>query len=165
MRKRAVRLQELEKSAGRDQLRLYGDLLSANLYRLEKGMTALTCEDFSLNIFPPSVGPMPHSEDYPTEYRKAANAEAVLRRLITECEEEIAYIEVGAGGAAPGHHRRRAFGDPGGAAAAGLPENADPQGPKAAAKAPGAAPCPRCGTAPAMDIPSCAGAITCKMTN
>ena len=47
VRKRAVRLQELEKSAGRDQLRLYGDLLSANLYRLEKGMTALTCEDYT----------------------------------------------------------------------------------------------------------------------
>ena len=97
---RAVRLQELEKSAGRDQLRLYGDLLSANLYRLEKGMTALTCEDYTadppVNVTIPLEGrlaPSRNVQKYYTEYRKAANAEAVLRRLITECEEEIAYIE------------------------------------------------------------------------
>lgn len=100
VRKRAVRLQELEKSAGRDQLRLYGDLLSANLYRLEKGMTALTCEDYTadpqVNVTIPLEGrltPSRNVQKYYTEYRKAANAEAVLRRLITECEEEIAYIE------------------------------------------------------------------------
>ena len=100
LRKRTVRLQELEKSAGRDQLRLYGDLLSANLYRLEKGMTALTCEDYTadppVNVTIPLEGrltPSRNVQKYYTEYRKAANAEAVLRRLITECEEEIAYIE------------------------------------------------------------------------
>ena len=89
-----------KKSAGRDQLRLYGDLLSANLYRLEKGMTALTCEDYTadppVNVTIPLEGrltPSRNVQKYYTEYRKAANAEAVLRRLITECEEEIAYIE------------------------------------------------------------------------
>ena len=90
----------MEKSENRDRLRLYGDLLSANLYRLEKGMAALTCEDYTadppVNVTIPLEGrltPSRNVQKYYTEYRKAANAEAVLRRLITECEEEIAYIE------------------------------------------------------------------------
>ena len=99
LRKRAVRLQELEKSAKRDQLRLYGDLLSANLYRLQKGMTALSCEDYTAD--PPAAVTIPldarltpsrNVQKYYTEYRKAANAETVLRRLIAECEDEITYI-------------------------------------------------------------------------
>ena len=100
MRKRAIRLQELEKSAGREQLRLYGDLLSANLYRLQKGMTALSCEDYTaLEPYPTVVIPLDarltpsrNVQKYYTEYRKAANAETVLRRLIAECEDEITYI-------------------------------------------------------------------------
>ena len=99
LRKRAVRLQELEKSGMRDQLRLYGDLLSANLYRLQKGMTALSCEDYTAD--PPTAVTIPldarltpsrNVQKYYTEYRKAANAETVLRRLIAECEDEITYI-------------------------------------------------------------------------
>lgn len=101
LRKRAVRLQELEKSAGREQLRLYGDLLSANLYRLQKGMTALSCEDYTAPEPYPTVSvpldarlsPSRNVQKYYNEYRKAANAETVLRRLIAECEEEISYIE------------------------------------------------------------------------
>ena len=101
LRKRAVRLQELEKSTGREQLRLYGDLLSANLYRLQKGMTALSCEDYTAPEPYPTVSvpldarlsPSRNVQKYYNEYRKAANAETVLRRLIAECEEEISYIE------------------------------------------------------------------------
>ena len=100
LRKRAIRLQELEKSAGREQLRLYGDLLSANLYRLQKGMTALSCEDYTAPEPYPTVvipldarlTPSRNVQKYYTEYRKAANAETVLRRLIAECEDEITYI-------------------------------------------------------------------------
>lgn len=171
VRKRAVRLQELEKSAGRDQLRLYGDLLSANLYRLEKGMTALTCEDYTadppVNVTIPLEGrltPSRNVQKYYTEYRKAANAEAALRRLITECEEEIAYIE------SVQEALRRATTE--GELLEireelrqqGYLKTLTPKGQKPLQKRRGGT-LPRCGTAPAMDIPSCAGAITCKMTN
>ena len=102
MRKRAIRLEEQEKSAGREQLRLYGDLLSANLYRMEKGMTSLVCEDYTAGEPPyptvtipldPLLTPSRNVQKYYAEYRKAANAEAVLHRLIAECEREIEYIE------------------------------------------------------------------------
>lgn len=100
LRKRTVRLQEMEKSENRDRLRLFGDLLSANLYRMQKGMAALTCEDYTADPPVPVTIPLDvrltpsrNVQKYYTEYRKAANAEAVLRRLIAECEDEITYIE------------------------------------------------------------------------
>ena len=102
LRKRAVRLQELEKSADREGLRLYGDLLSANLYRLQKGMREISCEDYSAGTDPmptvtipldPLLTPSRNVQKYYAEYRRAANAEAVLNRLVTECETEITYIE------------------------------------------------------------------------
>ena len=39
------------------------------------------------------LSPSRNVQKYYNEYRKAANAETVLRRLIAECEEEISYIE------------------------------------------------------------------------
>lgn len=100
IRKRAVRLQELEKSASRDTLRLYGDLLSVNLYRLEKGMSAITCEDYTADpprnvtiALDPLLSPSRNVQKYYSDYRKAANAEAMLLKLIDECEDEITYIE------------------------------------------------------------------------
>lgn len=102
LRKRAVRLQELEKSEGREQLRHCGDLLSANLYRLEKGMKELLCEDYSIGEPPyptiavkldPLLTPSRNVQKYYADYRKAASAEAMLQKLIKECESEITYIE------------------------------------------------------------------------
>ena len=55
-----------------------------------------TTEGLSLiHIFPLDVRltPSRNVQKYYTEYRNAANAEAVLRRRITECEDEITYIE------------------------------------------------------------------------
>lgn len=101
LRKRAIRLEEQEKSSGRDRLRLYGDLLSANLYRLQKGMTSIECEDYTAGEPPyptitialdPLLTPSRNVQKYYAEYRKAANAEVILQRLIAECEGEIEYI-------------------------------------------------------------------------
>ena len=102
IRKRAVRLQELEKSENRDDLRRCGDLLSANLYRLQKGMSAIDCEDYAAGDPPyptvtvkldPMLTPSRNVQKYYAEYRKAANASAMLQKLIAECEQEIAYVE------------------------------------------------------------------------
>lgn len=102
LRKRAIRLQELEKSAGREQLRLFGDLLSANLYRLQKGMSSIDCEDYTAGTEPfptvtikldPLLTPSRNVQKYYAEYRKAASAETMLQKLIAECETEITYIE------------------------------------------------------------------------
>lgn len=102
LRKRAVRLQELEKSEGRDALRQAGDLLSANLYRLQKGMAAIDCEDYTVGESPypsitikldPLLTPSRNVQKYYAEYRKAATAGAMLQKLIAECEGEITYIE------------------------------------------------------------------------
>ncbi len=101
LRKRAVRLVELEKSRGREELRLKGDLLSANLYRLKKGMTEIECEDYTGGVEPfpllripldPLLSPSGNVQKYYGEYRKAASAEAMLHKLLSECEAEISYI-------------------------------------------------------------------------
>ena len=45
MRKQAARQEELAASGKSEKLRLYGELLSANLYLAQKGMKSITVPD------------------------------------------------------------------------------------------------------------------------
>lgn len=91
---------ELEDCKSRDELRLKGDLITANLYRLEKGMTKASLE----NYFDENGGvldieldsrrtPAQNAQKYYSEYRKLDTAEKKLRELIAEGEEESKYID------------------------------------------------------------------------
>lgn len=91
---------ELEECKSRDELRLKGDLITANLYRLEKGMTKASLE----NYFDENCGaieieldsrltPSQNAQKYYTEYRKLDTAEKKLKELIKEGEEEAKYID------------------------------------------------------------------------
>ena len=70
----------------------------AVLWAVEKGAKSVTVTNYydgrpvtiPLDV---RLTPSRNAQKYYTEYRKAANAEAVLRRLIAECEDEITYIE------------------------------------------------------------------------
>lgn len=92
--------EELLESRDRDRLRVQGDLLSANLYRLEKGMTTARVENYydpaggqveiPLN---PRLTPSQNAQRYFAEYRKADTAEKKLRELIEEGEAECRYLD------------------------------------------------------------------------
>lgn len=99
-RKLALRKQELSKSAKREHLRIFGELIKANIYRIPKGATKVTVEnyydpDYKTVEIPlnSALSPANNAARYFKEYKKACTAEQTLGELIKECETELAYLE------------------------------------------------------------------------
>lgn len=99
-RRTEAQRQELKATENRNELKLKGDLLSANIYRMEKGMNAITVENFYEEGCPQveitldkRLTPSQNMQKYYAEYRKADTAEKVLTARIKQGEEELAYIE------------------------------------------------------------------------
>ena len=91
---------ELEQSRDRDELRICGDIINANLYRLEKGMINCELENFYEDGCPvkkikldPALTPVQNAQKYYSEYRKACTAEKKLSELIAVGEADAAYID------------------------------------------------------------------------
>lgn len=99
-RKLAVQEEELSISAQREQLKMMGDLLSANLYNITKGQTEITVQNYYDEALPDLVipldsrlSPSQNAQKYYGEYRKAQTAEKKLLTLIEEGKQELAYLE------------------------------------------------------------------------
>lgn len=98
-RKLDVQRQELALSTERDVLRVKGELIHANIWMLEKGMTSVVLENFYDDLKPievkldPRLSPNQNAQHYFTEYRKADTAEKMLRKFIEKGEAELSYIE------------------------------------------------------------------------
>lgn len=99
-RKLAVQEEELSISAQREQLKMMGDLLSANLYSITKGQTEITVQNYYDEALPDLVipldsrlSPSQNAQKYYGEYRKAQTAEKKLLTLIEEGRQELAYLE------------------------------------------------------------------------
>ncbi len=90
---------ELQQCADRDELRMKGDLLQANLYRMEKGMSAITVDNYYDDNQPltialnPSLSPSQNTQKYYKSYRKAKTAEQILAVQIEKAQSELEYIE------------------------------------------------------------------------
>ena len=72
---------ELEQCAKREELRLCGELISANLYRLEKGQSSVELENFYEEGMPlvhitldPLLTPNQNAQKYFKRYQKLKNA-------------------------------------------------------------------------------------------
>lgn len=99
---RKINLQraDLKKCADREQLRIKGDLLQANLYRIERGATSVTVENFydennaAVTIrLDPTVSPAMNAQRCYKEYNKAKTREVMLTEQIQKATEELAYLE------------------------------------------------------------------------
>ena len=84
---------ELSQSKDRERLRQYGDILSANLYTLQKGDRKAVLQNFydpagaTVEIpLDPRLTPSQNAQKYYGEYRKADNAEKKLVELIAQGE-------------------------------------------------------------------------------
>ncbi len=91
---------ELAETDKMEQSKLYGDLLSANLYRLQKGDTAAVVENFYDENCPQisiplkvNLTPAQNAQHYYTLYRKAATAKEKLSEQIAQGEQELVYLE------------------------------------------------------------------------
>lgn len=98
-RKLAIQKEELKQCRDKDKLKLYGELILANLYRLEKGVSFYEVENYydNCNIVKipcnPALTPTENQKKYYKEYRKTQTAEKMLAELIVEAENEIVYLE------------------------------------------------------------------------
>ncbi|MDD3260873.1 MAG: NFACT family protein, partial [Oscillospiraceae bacterium] len=91
---------ELKNCAKRDELRMCGDLLNANLYRITKGSTSVKLENFYAGGQPlvairldPALSPSQNAQKYYKSYRKARTAQEVLTVQIQNAEAELAYLD------------------------------------------------------------------------
>lgn len=98
---RKINLQtaELEKCKDRDTLRIKGDLLQANLYRIERGASSVTVENFYDENKPmeitlnPAISPANNVQKYYKDYRKAKTAETMLTEQIKNAKDELVYLD------------------------------------------------------------------------
>ena len=97
VRKQAARKEELSQSAKADTLRLYGELLQANLWALHKGdrqvtvQNYYTSEDVTIKL-DPRLGGIENAQKYFRDYKKKQTAHAMLQKLLVEGEAEIEYL-------------------------------------------------------------------------
>lgn len=89
---------ELDKCTDRDHLRVCGDLLQANLYRIEKGACSITVENFYDENKPfeikldPALNGNKNAQKYYKNYRKAKTAEQILQVQIKKAKDDLEYI-------------------------------------------------------------------------
>lgn len=99
-RKINIQRAELEHCAERDTMRMYGDLINANLYRIEKGLSHVELENFYEDSQPlvkikldPVLTPAQNAQKYYKAYHKARTAEEMLNVQISQAQQELDYLE------------------------------------------------------------------------
>ena len=89
---------ELEAATDREEKRICGDLINANLYRLEKGSFFYDVENYYDGMkrmrisVDPKLTPAANAQKYYKEYRKAANAEKILTEQIEKGKADLNYL-------------------------------------------------------------------------
>lgn len=99
-RKLQVQTKELAQARDREQYRISGDLITANLYRMEKGQKSLTavnyydpeCRELTVAL-DPLLTPQQNAAKYYKRYSKAKTADAVLTRQLEQGRNELDYLE------------------------------------------------------------------------
>ncbi len=98
--KLAKRKAKIEKASNRKDLKIYGDLISANIHRIKKGDKLIEVENFydenlqKIDIsLDPKLSPAENAQKYYKSYTKLKNAHKLLKKQIPRTEDEINYIE------------------------------------------------------------------------
>lgn len=99
-RKLAAQEKELAATRDRERLRICGELITANLYRMERGQSKLVCqnyydEDLAEVTIPldPLLTPQQNAAKYYKRYTKAKTAEKYLREQMALARRDLAYLE------------------------------------------------------------------------
>lgn len=98
VRKAAARREEQAQSAACEELRVFGELLSANLWAVERGAKSVTLTNYydgndvtiPLDV---RLTPSANAQKYFKEYKKKQTAARMLTDLIAESDAEAAYLE------------------------------------------------------------------------
>lgn len=94
-----IQTAELQKSVDREKLRINGDLLQANLYRISKGAMFAEVENFYEENSPiirivldPSISPAQNAQKFYKQYAKAKTAQKMLEVQIEKAKSELSYM-------------------------------------------------------------------------
>lgn len=99
-KKLSLRQAELKKSENREELRIFGELIKANIYQIEKGASSITvqnyydpeCKEIKIPLNN-ALSPAANAAKYFKEYKKACTASQTLVKLIEDCFEETEYLQ------------------------------------------------------------------------
>ena len=98
-RKMAIQQQELAETFGRERLRQLGDIVTANIHRIQKGQPILEAEDFYDEAMPiiqiplsVTLSPQQNAAKFYKDYTRMKNAEKELTRQLQLGETELEYL-------------------------------------------------------------------------
>ena len=99
-RKLAMQEKDYAATQDRDRLRICGDLITSNLYRMERGQSKLVCENFydencaeTTIHLDPLLTPQQNAAKYYKRYTKAKTAEKYLREQMEFARRDAEYLE------------------------------------------------------------------------
>ena len=99
-RKIALQEKEYARTQDRDKWRICGELITANLYRMERGARCLQAENYYEENCPtveiqldPRLSPQENAAKYFKQYNKAKTAEKMLTEQLERGRKELAYLE------------------------------------------------------------------------
>ena len=98
-RKLAMQEKDYAETQNRDHLRICGDLITSNLYRMERGQRQLVCENFydencaEISIpLDPLLTPQQNAAKYYKRYTKAKTAEKYLSEQMAIARRDLEYL-------------------------------------------------------------------------
>jgi len=99
-RKLAIQEKELEATYDRERLRQLGDIVTANIHKIVKGQTVVSCEDFydeEMKVIDipisPILSPQQNAAKFYKDYSRMKNAEKELTKQIELGENELYYLK------------------------------------------------------------------------
>jgi predicted ribosome quality control (RQC) complex YloA/Tae2 family protein len=99
-KKLKIYAESLDETAGAEKLRLYGELLTANLFRLEQGSTEVALENYNLEGCPlvvipldPQLTPSENCQAYFKKYGKVKKTRLAVGARAKQVREELDYLE------------------------------------------------------------------------
>lgn len=91
---------ELAEAEDRDLLRIRGELITANLYAMSKGMSVLECQNYydpdggMISVpLDPLMTPQQNASNYYKRYTKAKNAQKMLTEQIEKGKTDLDYLD------------------------------------------------------------------------
>lgn len=99
-KKISIQQEELANCDNKELFKLYGDLISANMYKISKGDSVATLENFYDENYPMVKIPLnvrktpsQNAQYYYTEYKKSITAQEKLTEQISLAKQELVYID------------------------------------------------------------------------
>ncbi|MEA4824290.1 MAG: NFACT RNA binding domain-containing protein [Clostridiaceae bacterium] len=100
IKKLAAQQQELSGAEDRDKYRRAGDLIMANIWKLDRGMSEAVVTDYMAEGCPevtikldPRYSPQDNAQKQYKAYTRQKRAEEMLKKMIAEGEDELVYLD------------------------------------------------------------------------